>query len=123
MLFKIIISTMFLFPIFGSMSVLIKAIFLELRKSKTPELSVNKLKVVGILLLTFIGLYIGLFIIWFIWLPSIQLPLFIKIFSTFLAAPYLFGVIGMGFALKKATEFGASPAKMASHISESIDKQ
>lgn len=117
---KIFLSILFLFPLFGSMSVLIKLITQEFKIKKNSDFKVNKLKVTGILTFVLIGLYIGLFLIWYIWFPYIRLPLFVKIFSFILAAPYLLGVIGMGVALGKATEFGGSSTKMTSHVSESI---
>ena len=121
---KLLLSILFLIPLLGSMSVLIKLIIQEFKRKKETEFKINKLKVAGILIFAFIGLYIGLFIIWYIWFPYIQLPLFVKIFSLFLTAPYILGVIGMGIAVGKSTEFGGSSTKMTSHVSESIkDKE
>lgn len=120
---KIFLSILFLFPLFGSMSVLIKLIAQEFKIKKNTNIKVNKLKVAGILAFVFIGLYIGLFLIWYLWFPYIQLPLFVKMFSLILAVPYFFGVIGIGLGVGKATEFGVSSTEMASHFSESIKDQ
>lgn len=116
-------SILFFFPLFGSMSVLVKIIIQEFKRKKNNEFKVNKLKVAGILTLVIIGLYIVLFLIWYLWFPYIQLPFFVKIFSFILAAPYFFGVIGIGIGVGKATEFGASSTEMTSHFSESIKDQ
>ncbi len=122
MLFKIIFSLLFILPIFGSMSVVIKAIKNELNKKNDPDKQFNIGKLIGMICVSLIGIYIGLFLVWFIWLPNIQLPFYIKLFSFFLAAPYLFGVIGFSYAMKKVTEAGGSSAKAATHISESIEE-
>jgi len=110
----------FLVPLFGSMNSLIKIIIQEFKTKKNTDFKVNKLKVAGSLTFVLIGLYIGLFLIWYVLFPNIQLPLFVKIFSLFLTAPYFLGVIGMGIAAGKATEFGGSSTKLTSHVSESI---
>lgn len=122
MLFQIIFSLLFILPLFGSMSVLFKGITGEFKKKNTEDKKVSTAKIIGFSILLAIGLYIALFLIWLIWIPSFDLPYSLKIVSYCLAAPYLLGVIGVSFALKKATEFGASPSKMASSVSDSLSK-
>ena len=120
MIFQIAFSLVFILPIFGSMSVVFKAIRAELRKKASNEVEFRSLKLVAMIFLLLVGIYIGLFLVWLIWLPSMEIPFYLKLFSFLLAAPYLFGVIGFGYAMKKTTEVGGSPSKMASHIADSI---
>lgn len=119
---QIFLSLVFILPIFGSMSVVVGAIRAELIKKASGVGEFNALKLVGLIFLLLVGLYVGLFLVWFIWLPSIEIPFYLKLFSFIVVAPYLFGVIGFGLAMQKATEAGGSPSKIASHISDSIEQ-
>lgn len=119
---QIFFSLVFILPIFGSMSVIVRAIRAELNKKATGVGEFSALKLVGMIFLLLVGLYVGLFLVWFIWLPSMEIPFYLKLFSFLVAAPYLFGVIGFGLAMQKATEAGGSPSKMASHITDSIEQ-
>ena len=122
MLIQIILSLLFILPLFGSMSVLFKAVAGELKKKNIEDQNVSTVKIIGFSVLSAIGFYIALFLIWLIWIPNFDLPYSLKIVSYCLAAPYLLGVIGISVALKKATEFGASPSKMANAVSDSVSK-
>jgi Na+/H+ antiporter NhaA len=122
MLIQIILSLLFILPLFGSMSVLFKAVAGELKKKNIEDQKVSTVKIIGFSVLSAIGFYIALFLIWLIWIPNFDLPYSLKIVSYCLAAPYLLGVIGISVALKKATEFGASPSKMANAVSDSVSK-
>jgi hypothetical protein len=53
-------------------------------------------------------------------MPGIDLPFGVKLFSWLLTAPYLLGIIGISYALKKATEVGASSSKMANAVFDAI---
>lgn len=120
MLLRLILSLLFILPLFGSLSVLFKGILSEIRKKNIDDQKFSGARVVGFSILSVIGIYITLFIVWLIWFPNIELPYSLKVASFCIAAPYILGVIGVGWALKKATEFGASPSKMASSLANSM---
>ncbi len=120
MFFKALFSLLFILPLIGSISVLVKGIRNELTKSKTDGQEASTPKLIGYSILTLIGLYITFFLIWLIWIPGLELPYGLKLFSYCLAAPYLIGVIGISYALSKATEVGASPSKMVNSVSKGI---
>lgn len=122
MLFQIIFSVLFLLPLIGTLSVLVQAMKSELSKKNAEDQQVSKPKVIGYSVLTAIGLYFALFLLGLIWIPGFDFPYAIKVFSFCLTAPYLFGVIGISFALKKVTEAGSSPSKMVSSITDSISE-
>ena len=120
MILKLILSLLFILPLIGSISVLLKGIKTELGKSKVTELKPSKAKLIGFFLLSIIGPYIALFLVWFLWIPGINLPFSVKLVSWILAAPYLLGVLGVSYALKMATETGGSPSKMANAVSDGL---
>lgn len=122
MLFQIIFSLLFILPLFGSLGVVIKGMNSELNKRNAEDQKVSTLKVIGYSIFSIIGVYIALFLIWLIWIPNFELPNLLKLFSYCLAAPYLLGVIGISFALKKVTEFGGSPAKITKSVSDGISE-
>lgn len=116
MVLKLILSLLFILPLVGSLSVLLKGIKKEFDKSKIHDLKPSKAKLIGYFLLSIIGFYIALFLVWFLWIPGIDLPFWVKLVSWFLAAPYLLGILGVSYALKMATETGGSPSKMANAV-------
>jgi ABC-type multidrug transport system permease subunit len=120
MMFKILFSLLFILPLVGSLSVLIKGIRNEFNKFKVSGQKASTAKLIGYSILSLIGLYITIFLVCMIWLTGFDLPYGLKLFSYCLAAPYLFGVIGIGYALSKAAEVGASPTKMANSVSNGI---
>ena len=93
MILKLILSLLFILPLIGSQSVLFKGIRNELRKSNDPKQRPSKVKMVGFSMVSIIGLYIALFLVWFLWIPGIDLPFSVKLVSWFLTAPYLLGVL------------------------------
>ena len=122
MILKLILSLLFILPLVGSLSVLFKGIKNEFGKSKISDQKPSKAKLIGYFLISIIGLYIALFLVWFLWIPGIELPFYVKLVSWFMAAPYLLGVLGVSYALKMATEAGGSSSKMANAVADGLKK-
>ncbi len=118
MLFQILFSLLFLLPLMGTLSVVLRCLNIELSRKNASHYISHILKIMGYSALTATGIYIGMFLLGLTWIADFDLPDAVKLFSLGLAAPYLLSVIGISFAMKNATGSGVPPVEMATHISE-----
>ncbi len=112
MIIQISLSVVLFILLFETSSVLTKAVKRELEKDMELGASVNKINVAGVSSLSLVGFYVVFCLVSVIWAPDIQPSLILKIFTSILAASYILGVLGLGFSMKKAPEFGELASRM-----------
>ena len=123
----VILSTIFLLPLAGSMGYLIKILVLPtvgrnpLSDSGSSPLRFvlkNALIVLGLV----IGVFIGSIIFRFLWFPDFPLPTSVKIAGIVLVIPYQ-ACLGAIYGLNAAVEFGSSVSKIGNHLSPEKPKK
>jgi len=113
----VVLSVIFLLPLAGSIFLLVKMLALQLIDWKDSRQSgSNRIGLIGktalIVITIAIGVFVGLFMVRFLWFPDFPLPTSLKIAGIVLVVPYL-GCLGAIFGLNPAIEFGSSASKIA----------
>ena len=123
MLLQIFFSILFLLPLLGTLSVVLRCLNVELARKNTRHYITHILKIMGYSALAATGIYIGMFLLGLVWIADFDLPNEVKLFSFCLAVPYLLSVIAISFAMKNASESGVPSVKIASQISDHISER